>query len=216
MAVKSYSMKTDKNLKLSNNFTVREFACNDGSDQVLIDSDLVEILQNIRDYFGMPVIINSGYRTIAYNESVGGSSSSQHCKGTAVDIKIKGINPLRIALYAASLPFYSSRGGIGLYSRSSGTTDGFVHIDTRATYSRWTSKVGTVYLTVSKIMPTLKEGSKDGSSGIGYSVTILQRHLDVAVDGQFGENTKTALINWQKDHGLVADGIAGTKTWNSF
>lgn len=35
-------------------------------------------------------------------------------------------------------------------------------------------------------------------------------------DGIFGNNTKNTLINWQKTHNLTADGIAGTKTWESF
>ena len=63
MAIKTYSMKRDGNKKISNNFSVCEFACKDGNDKVLIDTDLVQILQKIRDHFLKPIVVNSGYRT---------------------------------------------------------------------------------------------------------------------------------------------------------
>ena len=43
-------------------------------------------LQSIRDRWG-PVVVNSGYRSEAVNLAVGGSSTSQHCKGEAADIR---------------------------------------------------------------------------------------------------------------------------------
>ena len=45
--VKVYSVKKDGNLKLSPNFIVREFRCIDGTDEVLIDLELVKLLQSI-------------------------------------------------------------------------------------------------------------------------------------------------------------------------
>jgi len=176
MAVLTYSLKRDGNTYLSKNFKVREFRCKDGSDTILIDTNLVDALQAIRDHFGKAVNINSAYRTASYNKKVGGSSGSQHLYGTAADIYISGVDPLKIAMFVASLPYFQANGGIGLYSRASGVTAGFVHVDTRSAYSRWTSKSGTSYVTVSKIMPTVRQGSRDRQSGIGYSVTILQRH----------------------------------------
>lgn len=214
MSVVTYSMKTDWKKKVSENFSVYEFSCNDKSDTVLIDTDLVEVLQKIRDHFGKAVKINSAYRTPAYNITIGGSSKSQHCLGTAADIKITGVDPLKIALYVSSLPQFKGRGGIGYYSRAN-VRDGFVHVDVRQTVSRWISKTGTTYLTVSNIMPTIKVGSKDATNGLSYSVTVLQRHLGVTADGIFGEKTKQKLIKWQEAHGLTADGIAGAKTWNA-
>lgn len=44
------------------------------------------IFQPIRDNFGHPIFISSGYRSYALNKAVGGSSTSQHCKGEAIDI----------------------------------------------------------------------------------------------------------------------------------
>lgn len=214
MSVITYSMKTDWKKKLSKNFSVYEFACNDKSDTVLIDTELVEVLQNVRDHFGKAVKINSAYRTPAYNITIGGSSKSQHCLGTAADIKITGVDPLKIALYVSSLPQFKGRGGIGYYSRAN-VRDGFVHIDVRKTVSRWISKTGTTYLSVSNIMPTIKVGSRDADNGLSYSVTVLQRHLGVTDDGIFGEKTNQKLIKWQEEHELTADGIAGAKTWNA-
>lgn len=48
-------------------------------------------LQPIRDIFGKPIIITSGYRCQEVNKLVKGSSNSQHTKGQAADFIIKGI-----------------------------------------------------------------------------------------------------------------------------
>ena len=76
MAIKTYSLKRDGNTKLSEHFTVREFACSDGSDQIKIDPKLVDYLEKIRQHLGKPVLITSGYRTPAHNAKVGGVKNS--------------------------------------------------------------------------------------------------------------------------------------------
>ena len=45
-----------------------------------------KVLQPLRDKFGAPIIVNSGYRSQQVNKAVGGVPSSQHVKGEAVDI----------------------------------------------------------------------------------------------------------------------------------
>ena len=40
----------------------------------------------LREYFGVPIGISSGYRSEALNKAVKGSLTSQHCKGEALDI----------------------------------------------------------------------------------------------------------------------------------
>lgn len=215
MGVITYSMKKDQNKKVSAHFSVYEFACSDKNDTVLVDSQLIEVLEQIRAHFGAPVHINSGYRTPAYNISIGGSPRSQHCLGTAADIWIKGVDPIRIALYISSLPYFAKSGGIGYYSRAV-LTSGFVHVDVRTTRSRWISKSGTKYISVANLMPTIRRGAKDAMNGASYAVTVLQRHLGVKADGIFGVNTKAKLIEYQKGHGLAADGICGPATWGSF
>jgi len=48
------------------------------------------VFQPIRDHFGVPIRISSGYRSKELNAAIGGSSSSQHCKGEAIDIDMDG------------------------------------------------------------------------------------------------------------------------------
>jgi zinc D-Ala-D-Ala carboxypeptidase len=49
-----------------------------------------KVFQPIREHFGVPIHISSGYRSSALNKAVGGSSSSQHCSGEAIDIDMDG------------------------------------------------------------------------------------------------------------------------------
>lgn len=44
------------------------------------------VFQPIRDHFGVPIHISSGYRSVALNKAIKGSSTSQHCSGEAIDI----------------------------------------------------------------------------------------------------------------------------------
>ena len=66
MAINAYSLARDGETYLSKNFQVHEFYCRDGSDPIFVDSDLVTLLQKIRDHFGKAVNINSAFRTAAH------------------------------------------------------------------------------------------------------------------------------------------------------
>ena len=136
MAIKQYSLKTDGAKKLSPSFTVREFRCRDGTDTIMVDEGLVVLLQCIREHFGKPITITSGYRTAAHNAKVGGSKSSQHLLGRAADIQVAGVSPDAVAAYAESL--MPTWGGVGRYPVKAGRAKGWVHVDTRANKSRWT------------------------------------------------------------------------------
>ena len=50
-----------------------------------------KVLQPVRDHYGKGVKVNSGYRSPDGNAKVGGSRTSDHCKGQASDIEIPGI-----------------------------------------------------------------------------------------------------------------------------
>lgn len=128
MALKAYSVAKDGATYISKNFRVREFRCQDGSDVVFIESDLVDILQKIRDHFGKAVTINSAFRTFSHNKKVGGATYSQHLYGTAADIKVSGVTASAVADFAETL--MPNTGGIGRYST-------FTHVDVRSTKSRW-------------------------------------------------------------------------------
>ncbi|MCL1974705.1 MAG: D-Ala-D-Ala carboxypeptidase family metallohydrolase [Firmicutes bacterium] len=130
MSVVKYSKQTDGKNQLTANFKVEEMACKDGGDEIRIDSELIAILQKIRDYVKCSVNINSGYRSPIYNAKVGGSPNSQHIQGKAADISLSGITPLQVAQYAESLGV----GGIGYAPAGQGN---FVHLDTRVVPCRW-------------------------------------------------------------------------------
>jgi zinc D-Ala-D-Ala carboxypeptidase len=54
--------------------------------QLLVDN----VLQPVRDHFG-PVVVTSGYRSPEVNKAIGGSASSDHCKGMAADFEVFGV-----------------------------------------------------------------------------------------------------------------------------
>lgn len=114
MALKAYSVAKDGANYISKNFRVREFRCQDGSDVVFIESDLVDILQRIRDHFGKAVTITSAFRTASHNKKVGGATYSQHLYGTAADIKVSGVAANVVADFVETL--MPNTGGIGRYS----------------------------------------------------------------------------------------------------
>ena len=134
--IKQYSLAKDGSRRLAPSFAVREFRCRDGSDTIMVDEALTVLLQAIREHFGKPITITSGYRTAAHNAKVGGSKSSQHLLGRAADIQVAGVSPDAVAAYAESL--MPTWGGVGRYPVKTGRAKGWVHVDTRANKSRWT------------------------------------------------------------------------------
>ena len=50
-----------------------------------------KVLQPVRDHYGKGVKVNSAYRSPESNAAVGGSKTSDHCRGMAADIEIPGV-----------------------------------------------------------------------------------------------------------------------------
>ena len=87
----------NKNLKLSKNFYLSEMTVsntalkydipNIPNEEELeeIIKTTTELIQPIRNYIGKPITINSGFRSKKLNKKIGGSKTSQHVKGQAVD-----------------------------------------------------------------------------------------------------------------------------------
>lgn len=157
-------------VKLANNFNSSEFDCHGSGccSETLVDQQLVEYLQKIRNHFGKPVNISSGYRCVTHNKNVGGATGSRHSKGQAADIYINGIAPAEIAKYAESIGIK----GIGLYETDK---DGyFVHVDTRTTKSFWYGQSElprtTFGGTVSTTEPSVPDTSKVNTSAIDAKV----------------------------------------------
>ena len=122
--------------KLTTNFSLEEFKCKDGSDipnDVLPNIiELAKNLQVLRDYLGKSITINSGYRSPKYNAKIGGVKNSQHVKGKAADIVVKGMTPKEVALVIEGLieKGKMKQGGIGIYPN-------FTHYDIRQVKARW-------------------------------------------------------------------------------
>jgi lysozyme family protein len=93
---------------------------------------LVEVLDELRERLGHPIVLNSVYRGEAYNRSVGGASGSQHKKFCAGDFRVIGFG--RPADWASALRKMRAekffQGGIGVYET-------FVHVDTRGWPANW-------------------------------------------------------------------------------
>ena len=136
MEIRQYSVAKDGNRRLAPDFKVRELRCRDGTDTVMVDEALTVVLQCIREHFGKAVTITSGYRTAAHNAAVGGAKNSQHLLGRAADIRVEGVSVEDVAAYAEQL--MPDWGGVGRYPIKAGRATGWVHVDTRATKSRWT------------------------------------------------------------------------------
>lgn len=51
-----------------------------------VDGLIDNVLDPLREAYGKPVIVTSGYRCEALNKAVGGSKTSEHMKGMAADI----------------------------------------------------------------------------------------------------------------------------------
>ena len=148
MAVKKYSLKTDGDKKLSENFKVKEFRSRDGADEILIDEKLVNLLQKLRDKFGI-INISSAYRTKSYNKKVGGVSNSQHLFGLAADITISDNGKLEeAARYAEKIGFT----GIGLDKNY----ENFIHVDTRSGKSFFKYKSNGSTYSVNSFYETVK------------------------------------------------------------
>lgn len=188
------------------NFKPYEFACHNGADTIKVDGRLVKVLQQIRDHFGKPVSITSGYRTPAYNTKVGGASNSYHVKGMAADITVTGVSNRDVAKFASTIA-----NGVGLYNY----TGGFVHVDVRGSRYYWQQdSKNSKYYTVAgfnedkNIRPTLRYNDR------GDYVKELQRILGIKDDGIFKSKTEDAVRRYQKANGLTVDGVVGSKTWS--
>lgn len=98
-------------MKLSTNFSLAELTKSQSATRLGLDNTpdenvignlrtlCEEVLQKVRDHYGMPVVINSGYRSPQVNSAIGGSRTSEHCKGMAADIEVPGIPNAELATW---------------------------------------------------------------------------------------------------------------------
>ncbi|MBQ2350143.1 MAG: peptidase M15A [Cytophagales bacterium] len=98
-------------MRLSKNFTLEEMIYSDTASRygyhnyptTTAIKNLGYLTQNflqpLRDKLGKAILILSGYRSELVNQKVGGSSTSQHKYGQAVDIQVTGMSPLQLFFY---------------------------------------------------------------------------------------------------------------------
>lgn len=119
-------------MNLTAHFTLAEMCHSQTADRLAMDnSPSMSITSNlmitahglemIRALLQRPVVVSSGYRSPLVNRAVGGSASSQHCKGQAADITCPGYGPPRSVMEAilrdGSIPYdqlileYADAGG---------------------------------------------------------------------------------------------------------
>ena len=116
-------------MQITPHFTLEELGCHDGtpypSNWITPRAiPLCEAAEFIRSECGVPIIVNSAFRTESYNRRIGGARNSQHVQGRALDL-----HPQRGSLKVLQDAAKRAREmglitGIGFYAD-------FVHIDTR-------------------------------------------------------------------------------------
>ena len=228
MSVITYNYSTDKNKKLSDHFTVGEFASPSDYNgnyptQILIDSDLIDVLEMVYSHFGADkCIINSGYRSSSCDKAVGGSGYGPHTQGMAADAYYyKNGSPIPSRLISCYLQDIDNSGiGYCCGGNPNGT-----HIDVLARYWHGDESDYSVTVTDYYSYTGTTESEVYGSSGSStttsdnFDVKEVQKWLGVTVDGIYGNQTKAALVkklqsvlNLLYGAKLAVDGIFGNKT----
>ena len=185
-----------------------------------------KILEPVRAHFGKPVQINSSYRSPAVNKAVGGSATSQHSNGEAVDFEIPGIPNKQLADWVAdNLEF--DQVILEFYNAKDGANSGWVHASIKRNGQNRKQRLiaskskagGTVYTPVADFDETTKganHGVKTAAApaaapkaapaakvavaavaGLG-PLAALQSKCGITADGKWGPGTYKAARNYFK------------------
>ena len=129
-------------MKQNKYFKESEFKCKCGKcelPQNVPSDELINLLVEIREFFGNKVLINSGYRCKTHNKKVGGATNSQHTIGSAVDFRVEGVDTQIV--FHHCIKMYGDRPlGIAVKINKDNPMGGFVHLDTRGKKARWEYK----------------------------------------------------------------------------
>lgn len=180
-----------------------------------------KILEPVRAHFGKPVKVNSSYRAPAVNKAVGGSTTSQHVNGQAIDFEIEGVDNKAVADWVADnlefdqviLEFYSA----------GDKNSGWVHASIKKEGGNRKQRLiatkskagGTVYKQVADFDPSTlpgrsapvsaptahpaaaKQTSAPAKSGLG-PLAQLQQKCGLNPDGVWGQSTYRAARDYFK------------------
>jgi len=182
-----------------------------------------KILEPVRAKFG-PVTINSSYRAPAVNKAVGGSKTSQHVNGQAIDFEVKGVDNKKVADWVAdNLEF--DQVILEFYTKGD-TNSGWVHASIKKEGGNRKVRMiaskskagGTVYTTVADFDPSTvrstgvslpvqsqsapQQSSSQANppakvSGLG-PLAALQTKCGIAADGKWGPGTYKAARDFFK------------------
>lgn len=98
-------------MRLTKHFTLEEMTASEsaiklGINNVPTEAQIInltvlcdKVLEPVREHFEKPILVSSGYRSRTLNVAIGGSKTSQHCYGQAVDINNKGSELLNAQIF---------------------------------------------------------------------------------------------------------------------
>ena len=231
MYIKKYAYNSK--IQLTKNINVSELACNgvNHKHDIVIDLDHVYMVQNFMNKYGYDkVIFSRGYSCEEHNKSIGGSTNSQHTKGTATDQCFykngKVVSAKEICCKAQDYGFkgiaYINSKYVHLDSRTSGTYRG----DETKGYSNNVNNDFYTYFGISKgntyqgTYPTLPSRGYFKKNDRGTQVKNLQKLLNwlngskLSVDGIAGNKTIEQVKVFQKAVGIKQDGLFGRTSLN--
>ena len=174
-----------------------------------------KILEPVRAHFGKPVQINSSYRSPAVNAKVGGSKTSQHSNGEAVDFEIPGIPNKQLADWVGdNLEF--DQVILEFYNAKDGANSGWVHCSIKRNGKNRKQRLiatkskagGTVYTPVADFDPSttpshvkhvvqhavspVREAPKPATTSNLGPIAALQAKCGITADNAWGPSTYKA------------------------
>lgn len=173
---------------------VREFRGSSRSTVLWSTVQTMESWNATRRTYGNPIPFRYAFKRIWEG---GHGRQSQHYAGVAFDVGQVLTQSQRNRIWNTA-----NNLGVWVYVEPQYLTPTWVHFDKR--YGTPACSAG---------YPTLRNGSRgiyvlilqDALNALGYSTRTL--------DGYFGNNTRSALISYQRENGLTADGVCGCGTW---
>lgn len=193
--METYYRGLSERMPYANNLTVREFKSNSKSDILWTDKRAMESWNKTRASFGKPIDVGYAFKRIAEG---GHGQQSQHYAGTAFDMgqRMSSAERDRLRTLASNL-------GVWGYVEPKVLTPTWVHVDRRT---------GTPACSTGGY-PILRQGNRGVYSAILQDALNHLGYSTGTIDGIFGAKTRSAVVNFQRNNGITADGVVGCATW---